>query len=153
MWSEVAQLCPTLCDPTDCSLPGFSVHGIFQARVLEWVAISFSRGSSQPRDGTQVSRIGGRCFTHWATREAHIICRTTVLYNSRGRHSHHSLCKCHPLESWASQVALVAKNLPTNAGDEREAGLIPGWGRSPGVGNGNPLQYSCLENSMDRGAW
>ena len=49
--SEVAQLCPTLCDPMDWgSLPGFSVHGIFQARVLEWAAISFSRGSSQPRD-------------------------------------------------------------------------------------------------------
>jgi len=44
--SEVAQSCPTLCDPMDCSLPGFSVHGIFQARVPEWVAISFSRGSS-----------------------------------------------------------------------------------------------------------
>ena len=44
--SEVTQLCPTLCDPMDCNLPGSSVHGIFQARVLEWVAISFSRGSS-----------------------------------------------------------------------------------------------------------
>ena len=42
---------------------------------------------------------------------------------------------------------------PANAGDEREAGWIPGWERSPGVGNGNPLQYSCLENSMGRGAW
>ena len=52
----------TLCDPMDCSLPGSSIHGIFQARVLEWVAISFSRGSSQPRDQTQVSRIGGRRF-------------------------------------------------------------------------------------------
>ena len=48
--TEVAQLCPTLCDPMDCSLPGFSVHGILQARLLEWVAISFSRGSSRPRD-------------------------------------------------------------------------------------------------------
>ena len=47
---KVPQSCLTLCDPMDCSLPGFSVHGIFQARVLEWVAISFSRGSSQPRD-------------------------------------------------------------------------------------------------------
>ena len=47
--SEVAQSCPTLCDPMDCSLPGSSVHGILRARVLEWVAISFSRGSSQPR--------------------------------------------------------------------------------------------------------
>ena len=44
--SEVVQLCPTLCDPMDCSPPGSSVHGIFQARILEWVAISFSRGSS-----------------------------------------------------------------------------------------------------------
>ena len=61
--SEVAQLCPTLCDPTDCSLQGSSVHGILQARVLEWVAISFSRGASQPRDQTQVSCIVGRRFT------------------------------------------------------------------------------------------
>ena len=53
----------------DCSLPGSSVHGIFQARILDWVAISFSRGSSQPRDGTWVSRTIGRCFTVWATRE------------------------------------------------------------------------------------
>ena len=46
--SEVAQLCPTLCDPMDCSLPGSSIYGILQARILEWVTISFSRGSSQP---------------------------------------------------------------------------------------------------------
>ena len=61
--SEVSQSCLTLCDPVDCSLLGSSVHGIFQARVLEWVAISFSRGSSQPRDRTQVSCIVGRRFT------------------------------------------------------------------------------------------
>ena len=53
----IAQSCPTLCDPMDCSLPGFSVNGIFQAGVLEWVAISFSRGSSWSRDQTQVSCI------------------------------------------------------------------------------------------------
>ena len=53
----------------------------------------------------------------------------------------------------ASQVALVVKNLPASAGDVRDSGLIPGLGRSPGGGNGNPLQYSCLENPMDRGAW
>ena len=47
----------------------------------------------------------------------------------------------------------VVKNLPANAGDARDMGSIPGSGRSPGVGNGNPLQFSCLENSMDRGAW
>ena len=61
--SEVAQSRPILCDPIDYSLPGSSVHGIFQARVLEWVAISFSRGSSQPRDRTRVSHIVDRCFT------------------------------------------------------------------------------------------
>ena len=48
---------------------------------------------------------------------------------------------------------LVVKNPPAKTGDPRDTGLIPGLGRSPGVGNGNPLQYSCLENSMDRGAW
>ena len=59
-----------LCDPMHCSLPGSSVHGNFQAIVLEWIAISFSRGSSQPRDQTWVSRIVDRRFTIWATREA-----------------------------------------------------------------------------------
>ena len=53
----------------------------------------------------------------------------------------------------ASQVALVVKNSPANAGEKRDAGLIPGSGRSPGEGHGYPLQYSCLENPMDRGAW
>ena len=71
-WSEVKSLsCVQLfATPMDCSPPGSSVHGIFQARILEWVAISFSRGSSQPRDQTRVSRIVGRRFTIWATREA-----------------------------------------------------------------------------------
>ena len=66
--SEVARLCPTLCDPMDSSLPGSSIHGIFQARVLKWLAISFSRGSSWPRDWTQVSCIASRCVTIWAPR-------------------------------------------------------------------------------------
>ena len=61
---------PTLCDPMDCTPPGSSVHGILQARLLEWVAILFSSGSSWPRDWTQVSPIAGRFFTIWATREA-----------------------------------------------------------------------------------
>ena len=61
--SEVAQSCPTLCDPMDCSLPDSSVQRILQARILEWVAISFSRRFSRPRDRTRVSRIGGRCLT------------------------------------------------------------------------------------------
>ena len=67
--SEVSQSCPILCDPMACSLPGSSIHGILQARLLQRVAISFSKGSSQPRDQTRVSQIGGRCFNLWATRE------------------------------------------------------------------------------------
>ena len=63
------QLCPTLCDPMECSLPGFSVHGIFQARILEWAATSSSRGSSWPRDRALVSCvsfIGRRVLYHHA---------------------------------------------------------------------------------------
>ena len=66
-WSCSAVSCPTLCEPRDCSLPGSSIHGIFQARVLEWVAISFSRGFSQLRYRTQVSHIAGKtlyCLSH-----------------------------------------------------------------------------------------
>ena len=69
--NEITQSCLTLWDPMECSLQGSSVHGIFQARLLEWVAISFSRRSSQPRDQTLFSHIASRCFTIWATREAH----------------------------------------------------------------------------------
>ena len=58
------------CYLTDCGLPGSSVHGILQAKILEWAAISFSRGSSWPRNQTQVSCIADRFFTNWATREA-----------------------------------------------------------------------------------
>ena len=58
-----------------------------------------------------------------------------------------------PLVKRVSQVVLVVKNLPANARDIRDKGSIPGLGRSPGEGNGYPLQYSCLENPMDRGAW
>ena len=72
--SEVAQLCPTLCNPMGCSLSGSSVHGIFQATVLEWIAISFSRGSSWPRNQTWVSHVAGRLFTVFATREAPYMC-------------------------------------------------------------------------------
>ena len=63
------QSCLTLCDPMDCSRSGSSVHGILQARTLEWVTIPFSRGSSRPRDRTQVSCIAGRFFSIWTTSE------------------------------------------------------------------------------------
>ena len=65
----VTQSCLTPCDPMDCSPSGSSVHGVFQARTLEWFAISFSRETSQPRDRTQVSCTAGRFFTNWATKE------------------------------------------------------------------------------------
>ena len=68
-WVTVTQLCLTLCDPMDYNLPGSSVHGILQAEILEWVAISFSSESSRPRDWTQVSCTAGRFFITLATRE------------------------------------------------------------------------------------
>ena len=103
----VAQSCPTLCDPMGCSLPGSSIHGILQARILEWVAFPFSRGSSQAKDWTQVSWIAGRSFTVWATREApHLINEERIL---KFHHRHlqplinHQIqtvggtdCRCHP---------------------------------------------------------
>ena len=76
--SEVAHSRLTLCNPVDCNLPGSSVHRISPARVLEWVAISFSRGSSRPRDRTCASCIGRQVLYHWATREA--------LYDTRSTH-------------------------------------------------------------------
>ena len=77
--SEVIQSCLTLCDPVDCSLPGSSIHGILQARILEWISISFSSRSFGPRDRTWVSCIIGRCFTVWATREAIALTRWTFV--------------------------------------------------------------------------
>ena len=73
----VTDSCPTLCQPMDCSPLGSSVHGILQARILEWVAISFSRGSSWPRDPIWVSCTSGRFFTIWTTRET---CKNLLTY-------------------------------------------------------------------------
>ena len=69
MHAQLPQRYPTLCDPMDCSLPGSSVHEILQARILKWVAISFSKGSSRLKDWSQVSCVAGSLFTDWATRE------------------------------------------------------------------------------------
>ena len=76
----------------DCSLPGFPVHGILQARILEWVAVSFSRGSSQSRDGTRVSCIVGGCFTLWAMERQSIM---NIKYNR--------------LHNFQSQIVFVSK--------------------------------------------
>ena len=102
--SEVTQSCLTLCDPMDCSLPGSSVYGIFQARIVEWVSISFSR-SSRPRDWTWVSHIVGRRFTNWATREVSFWSKLFFLFYG-GKINNFVQIKM------ASPVAQKVKNLP-----------------------------------------
>ena len=79
-WKKVLvpQSCLTLCDPVDCSPPGSPVHGILQARTLEWVAISSSRGSSPPRDWTGVSWIAGRSFPVWITRDVTFVLNSNL---------------------------------------------------------------------------
>ena len=101
-------------------------------RILEWVTYPFSSRSSWPRNWTGVSYIAGGFFTNWAIREA--------LNDSN-------------LAIGVSQVVLVVKNLSASAGDLRDVGSIPGLERSPGEGHDNQLQYFCLENPLDRGAW
>ena len=85
MRAQAHSLCPTLCDPMDCSLPGSSVHVIFQARVLEWVAIFSSRGSSWPRDRTCVFCIVRQILYHWATCEVYL--EWLSLHNNRPQHT------------------------------------------------------------------
>ena len=83
MHGKSLQSCLTLCDSMDCSPPGSSVHGIFQARILEWVAISFSRGSSWPRDWNHISCIGRRILYHcatWEAQEEHVKGRILLLW-------------------------------------------------------------------------
>ena len=84
-FEKVAQLCLTLCDPMD-----YTVHGIPQARILEWVAIPFSSGSSQPRDRTQVSCIAGRFFTSWAITE--IMSESKTFLTSQWRQNSRCFC-------------------------------------------------------------
>ena len=98
--SKVAQSCPTLCDPVDCSLWGFFVHGILQERILEWVTISFSRRSSQPRDWTRVSPTVSRRFAIWATRGIQFllgrqIWRPGIFSLRRQFYSNFTLTFCH----------------------------------------------------------
>ena len=121
--------------------PGSPVHGILQARIQEWVVISFSRGSSRPRDWTPISCIGRQILYHWASWEAiHIPWRPYFEF--------------WPFPRQAVCIIIgflcgsAGKESPCHAGD---LGSIHGWGRSPGGGYGNPLLYSCLENSS--GQW
>ena len=73
---SISKSCPTLCKSMNCSLPGFSVHGIFQAKILKWVAISYSRGSSPPRDGTCISCIS--CIGRWIVYHWKKICHAII---------------------------------------------------------------------------
>ena len=149
-WSELARSCPTLCDPMDCSPPGSSIHGILQARILEWVAISFSRGTCRPRDQTQVSSIAGRRFTLWATGEACLWYRLIYKVLSKS-----VLCCTFNLSDW------ICVSISTAT--QRESAFCSLSAVCPccfylilastGEGNGNPLQCSCLGNPRDGGAW
>ena len=129
-------------DPTDCSPPGFSIPGISQARILKWVAISFCRVSSRPRNQIQVFCIAGRLFTNWATREAQKLvtsgpshfCKTGVsLGTSRPRHSQirrpswSSLSFRHPPTSLTQLCTLTFRTWsPKNA----EIGLVAAYSRA-----------------------
>ena len=114
--AESLQSCPTLCHSTDYSLPGSSVHRILQVKILEWVAMPSTRGSSWPRDRTQVSHIAGRFFTIWATRETHLKCRKMIKTCwmqcpcvLRPNHPEHTVALASPVVSswWVSSLWLT----------------------------------------------
>ena len=98
----VTQLYPTLCHPMDCSTPAFPVQGILQARILEWVAIPSSRGSSQFKDWTQVSHITGGIFTIWATREAEVGSLSLLQEIFPTQESNQGLLHCRQILYWLS---------------------------------------------------
>ena len=138
---------PLFCNLMNCSPPGSFVQGIFWARILECIAISFSRGIF-PTQGQNPHLLHLLCLLHWQA-------------DSLPLGKLESLCgDIHPQRVWAHLQELrgfpggsVVKNTPAYAWDIRDSVSIPGSGRSPGGGHGNPLQYSCLKNPMDRGAW
>ena len=112
---KVTQLCPALCETIDCSPPVYSVHGIFQARILEWFAMLSSRGSFQPRDRTQVSCIAGRFYIVWATRDAHTfpgeILPVDQSWHTLGQLLAPGECLCQllgPEPSWFDLLTLTA---------------------------------------------
>ena len=136
------QLCPILCDPIDGSPPGSPIPGILQSRTLEWVSISFTK--LEPCLKPQCSWVSFRTIY-------------SALKTPKGQGPKQLqipifipdvLLTCR-----AFQVVLVVKNLPANAGNSRNVGSISALGGDPGVGNGNPLQYSCLENFRHKRDW
>ena len=161
----------------DCSLPGSSVHGTFQARILEWVAISSSRGSSPPRDPTRISCIGRQILYHWVTWEALLI--GTLFQNEvfafrfpvHWKFSSQMRARfCQRLVSFGRrQWQPTPVFLPEKSLGRRSLVCCSPWGREEsnttewlhfhfslsctGEWNGNPHQCSCLENPGDGGAW
>ena len=133
------QSCPTLCDPIGGSPPGSPVPGILQARTLEWVAISFSNAWKWKVKAKPLSRVRLLATPWTAAHQAPPSMRFSRPEDWSGG----------PLPS--PQVVLEVKNSSAEARESRGFDL---WvGGSPGEGTGTPLQYSCLENPMDRGAW
>ena len=130
----VAKSCPTLCDPRDCSPPGSSVHGISQARILYWVAMPSSRGSSLPEDWTHLSCTGLWFFTTEPLGKPNSSLTFLILWKG-------------------SPGGATGKEPAYQCSSHKRHGLNPGLGKSPRGGRGNPLQCSCLENPMNRGAW
>ena len=170
------QSCPTLCNPMNCSLPGSSVHRILQARILKWVAVSSSRGSSQTRDRIHFSWVS--CIGRWVRYHSchggsclHT-CKMAIylpshLFSPGPPHFSEYQTIDNTVGWWGCEAIVFSstvdrtinrykpwrlrwKESSFNAGD---LGLIPGTARSPREGNGDPLQYSGLKNAIDRGAW
>ena len=126
---SVTQSCPALCYPMDCRLPGSSVHRIFQARILEWVAISSSRGYSQPRDQFQVFCISSQLVKNLPAM------KVTLLWFLVGKLP----CRRDKLPT---SVLLGFPHGSDGKESSCNAGSIPDLGRSPEGGHGNPLLYS-----------
>ena len=142
----VARPCGILWNSTDCNPPDTSVHGILQARILEWVAIPFCRGSSWPRDRTRPPVLQADSLPSELPGKQ--------LCDSSGTTRNPSFQNFKQfVEICGFPGGSVVKNPPANAGLAKDTDLIPRLGRSAGWGNGNALQYSYLENPMVREAW
>ena len=157
--------CPTLCDPMDCSPPGSSVHGILQAKILEWVVMPSSRGSFQPRDRTFIS-----CLLHLQVGSLPLappgkppkllgFVLFRIHQSGSGRLYHGN--KTTPKSQCLNNKVFFIQCFPAGSSGKEPAcqcrrhgdvGLIPELRRSLGGGHGNPLWYSCQENPMEKGA-
>ena len=143
---SVTQSCLTLCDPMDCSPPGSSGHGIFQARILKWVAISYSRGSSQPRGRTSifcVSCIGRRILYCRATKEAQLL---HYIFPSTKKEAQ------HPRAFGGLEAACAT---PRNGGHERLPGLSEAQSRQMPCGRSSQqYRYFCyLDHMIQQTQW